>query len=175
MSAVWMSTVSASWCGIARSGLSKTSFEGWPSSGSTRSRRGRGAPGRARDRLIRGNGLPSAITRLPNASFGHTDNTKRRRTALPSPPLVRSYRTLASPHRSTPELIVMFDYVRIARRALKRSLLLGAIQLKWYRDALHLPLTPGHRELYGIIHRLYWRELRTFPNLINSRDFNDRM
>jgi hypothetical protein len=49
------------------------------------------------------------------------------------------------------------------------------IQLKWYQDSLHLPLTPGHRELYAIIHRLYWRELHGFPNLISCRDFNDKI
>jgi len=36
-------------------------------------------------------------------------------------------------------------------------------------------LTADHRELYEIIHRLCWRELGEFPNLVNCRDFNDRV
>jgi hypothetical protein len=49
------------------------------------------------------------------------------------------------------------------------------IRIKWQWDRFHLPLTPDHWELYKIIHKLSWRELKEFPNLIRCRDFNDRM
>mgnify|MGYP003612413019 FL=1 len=49
------------------------------------------------------------------------------------------------------------------------------IYLKWLTDCRRLPLTSDHWELYQIIHRLYWKDLRDFPNLVNCRDFNDRM
>jgi hypothetical protein len=58
---------------------------------------------------------------------------------------------------------------------LNKRLLRIRINLKWFRDRRHLPLTPDHKELYNIIHRLCWRELRDFPNLVNCRDFNDRI
>lgn len=38
-----------------------------------------------------------------------------------------------------------------------------------------MPLSISHRELYEIIHRLCWRELGEFPNLVDCRDFNDRI
>jgi len=61
-----------------------------------------------------------------------------------------------------------------ARRA--SSFILDArIQMKWLSDRLSLPLTSEHWELYEIIHRAAWRELRDFPNLIQPRDFNDRI
>lgn len=47
--------------------------------------------------------------------------------------------------------------------------------VKWRQDKRRLPLTPAHRELYDIIHRLCWQELGGFPDLINCRDFNDRI
>ena len=49
------------------------------------------------------------------------------------------------------------------------------IALKWLHDKRHLPLTSEHWELYDIIHHLCWRELGEFPNLINCRDFNDKI
>ena len=49
------------------------------------------------------------------------------------------------------------------------------IKAKWLSDKLQLPLTPAHYELYDIIHRRYWRRLHDFPNLINCRDFNDKI
>ena len=51
----------------------------------------------------------------------------------------------------------------------------GRVKLKWFQDSRHLPLTAAHRELYEIIHRHCWRELNDFPNLIDCRDFNDRI
>jgi len=54
-------------------------------------------------------------------------------------------------------------------------LLLILIKLKWYRDRRQLPLTPECGELYTIIHMNYWKRLRYFPNLIECRDFNDRV
>jgi hypothetical protein len=62
-----------------------------------------------------------------------------------------------------------------AKAKLDRMLLGGSIRAKWQRDKLVLPLTSSHWELYDIIHRLFWRELHDFPNLINCRDFNDRI
>lgn len=49
------------------------------------------------------------------------------------------------------------------------------IMAKWRNDRRYLPLTPAHYELYKIIHRLCWRELNDFPNLVNCRDFNDKI
>lgn len=50
-----------------------------------------------------------------------------------------------------------------------------AIKNKWAHDLRMLPLTPEHWELYVIIHKLCLRELGEFPDLINCRDFNDRI
>lgn len=66
----------------------------------------------------------------------------------------------------------------IAGRAMRKSKslwLTARIEAKWRRDSRSLPLTPAHRELYEIIHRLCWRELDDFPDLIKCRDFNDRI
>lgn len=52
---------------------------------------------------------------------------------------------------------------------------LRAIKKKWTSDSKYLPLTPDHWELYVIIHKLCLKELGEFPNLINCRDFNDRI
>lgn len=49
------------------------------------------------------------------------------------------------------------------------------IKIKWLTDKLFLPLTSEHYELYKIIHRYYWQQLHDFPNLINCRDFNDKI
>lgn len=49
------------------------------------------------------------------------------------------------------------------------------IKKKWQRDCPLLPLTKGHRKLYEIIHRLCWQKLGGFPDLVNCRDFNDRI
>jgi len=46
---------------------------------------------------------------------------------------------------------------------------------KWMRDKRHLPLIPEQWELYVIIHRLCHSELGAFPNLVNCRDFNDKI
>ena len=64
---------------------------------------------------------------------------------------------------------------RRVQMKLNRILLGGLIRAKWLRDTRILPLTSAHWELYNIIHRLCWRELHDFPNLINCRDFNDRI
>jgi len=50
-----------------------------------------------------------------------------------------------------------------------------AIKKKWASDSQELPLTADHWELYVIIHKLCLKELGEFPNLINCRDFNDRI
>ena len=49
------------------------------------------------------------------------------------------------------------------------------IRNKWRRDKRHLPLTPQHKPLYVNIHRWCWYKLRDFPDLVNCRDFNDRI
>lgn len=63
----------------------------------------------------------------------------------------------------------------LLRRKYKELSLSSAIFRKWRHDCLHLPLSSAHRELYDIIHRLCWRELHEFPNLVQCRDFNDRI
>jgi len=65
--------------------------------------------------------------------------------------------------------------LRRVQAELKRTILGGLIRAKWLRDKRVLPLTSAHWELYNIIHHLCWRELHDFPNLINCRDFNDRL
>jgi hypothetical protein len=67
------------------------------------------------------------------------------------------------------------NLARRARNRLEEEWLSLKIQAKWSRDKAYLPLTLEHRELYDIIHRLCWRELHDFPNLVNCRDFNDRI
>ena len=58
---------------------------------------------------------------------------------------------------------------------LSRSLLSVIISIKWLYDRLTLPLIKDHLELYRIIHRLCWEELGKFPDLINCRDYNDKI
>jgi hypothetical protein len=65
--------------------------------------------------------------------------------------------------------------LRHAGSKAQRGLLARRIALKWFQDKRDLPLTADHRELYNVIHRLCWRELGEFPNLINCRDFNDKI
>ncbi len=47
--------------------------------------------------------------------------------------------------------------------------------IKWFADARYLPLTREHFELYRIIHKRFFHKFGFFPDLINCRDFNDRM
>ncbi len=58
---------------------------------------------------------------------------------------------------------------------IEAAILYIKIRRKWYCDRRCLPLTHEHRELYDIIHRLTWKHLGEFPNLVNCRDFNDRI
>ncbi|MCM1983007.1 CapA family protein [Lyngbya confervoides] len=62
-----------------------------------------------------------------------------------------------------------------AKSKLSRTWLTTKIKTKWLNDKRHLPLTQAHYELYDIIHRLYWDKLHDFPDLINCRDFNDKI
>jgi lipopolysaccharide biosynthesis glycosyltransferase len=64
---------------------------------------------------------------------------------------------------------------RTWRDRLRRGILELKIRLKWFADKRHLPLTLEHWELYTICHRIFWRELHDFPNLVTPRDFNDRI
>jgi hypothetical protein len=61
------------------------------------------------------------------------------------------------------------------RKHRERHQLEKQIRLKWKIDSKHLPLTEEHWELYEIIHRKLLSELGEFPELINCRDFNDRI
>jgi len=67
------------------------------------------------------------------------------------------------------------NLIRRVHNRLQRDWLSLRIQSKWVRDKWRLPLTAEHWELYDIIHRSCWRELHDFPNLVNCRDFNDRI
>jgi len=49
------------------------------------------------------------------------------------------------------------------------------IERKWLLDCKELPLTPEHKELYVIIHQHTARKLFKFPDLVNCKDFNDRI
>jgi hypothetical protein len=67
------------------------------------------------------------------------------------------------------------DLLRLIRRKAEQASFAARISLKWQDDKRHLPLTPDHWELYDIIHRFCWRELGEFPDLVNCRDYNDRI
>ncbi len=69
----------------------------------------------------------------------------------------------------------MLRYAKITTSKIASLRLTMRIQRKWMKDRRHLPLTSSHYQLYEIIHRHYWLMLKDFPNLINCRDFNDRM
>ena len=69
----------------------------------------------------------------------------------------------------------MLSYAEMIRSKIRSLELALRIQWKWVQDCRHLPLTPSHRELYEIIHRHSWQVLNDFPNLVDCRDFNDRM
>jgi TupA-like ATPgrasp len=49
------------------------------------------------------------------------------------------------------------------------------IEDKWARDARVLPLVDEHRTLYRNIHLLCLYQLSEFPNLVDCRDYNDRI
>ncbi len=49
------------------------------------------------------------------------------------------------------------------------------LPLKWGRDWLRLPLTRRHYDLYRRIHRDSYRCTRAFPDLVNCRDYNDKI
>lgn len=63
---------------------------------------------------------------------------------------------------------------RLSQKFIRHAVSLK-ISYKWLKDSRSLPLTPDHRPLYEIIHHLCLRELGEFPNLVNCRDFNDRI
>jgi hypothetical protein len=65
--------------------------------------------------------------------------------------------------------------VRTVRSSVEAVWLTARINVKWLTDKRHLPLTTDHWALYDIIHRFCWRELQDLPNLIECRDFNDRI
>lgn len=49
------------------------------------------------------------------------------------------------------------------------------IAIKWLIDRRRLPLTEAHRPLYFVIHDVYWKNLGSFPNLIDGQGFNDKI
>jgi len=57
------------------------------------------------------------------------------------------------------------------RRAVQSAL----IRSKWKRDKKSLPLTEEHWDLYKGIHQASWLRLQDFPNLVDCRDYNDRI
>jgi len=67
------------------------------------------------------------------------------------------------------------NFARKIKRNISSLVLEKKIHFKWLNDLRYLPLTEAHCEVYNIIHRLCWRELGEFPNLVNCRDFNDRI
>lgn len=69
----------------------------------------------------------------------------------------------------------MLNLIGRTKDKLGRKWFSARIKVKWLCDKRHLPLTSAHGELYDLIHRLCWREVHDFPNLINCRDFNDRI
>lgn len=66
-------------------------------------------------------------------------------------------------------------HIKSLRRKVQEFQLMQQIKKKWIADALLLPLTSEHWELYVIIHKLCHKELGEFPNLVDCRDFNDRI
>ncbi len=66
-------------------------------------------------------------------------------------------------------------FLNMIRKKSNNLKVLFAIRKKWKQDCLQLPLSTAHWELYSIIHRLCWRELGQFPDLVNCRGFNDRI
>lgn len=57
----------------------------------------------------------------------------------------------------------------------RRVVQVALIRAKWRRDKRSLPLTIEHWELYRGIHQAAWLRLQAFPNLVDCRDYNDRI
>jgi len=74
--------------------------------------------------------------------------------------------------RSIRKIIALKQEVKVK---LNDRLLNARIKTKFFLDKLYLPLKPEHYELYQIIHKYYWNQLNDFPDLINCRDFNDKI
>jgi hypothetical protein len=49
------------------------------------------------------------------------------------------------------------------------------LHAKWLYDRFRLPLLPEHYPLYRIIQQNYHKQLGCFPNLVNCRDYNDKI
>lgn len=64
---------------------------------------------------------------------------------------------------------------RAATNAVAGLLLSARIRAKWLLDGRRLPLTQHHFTLYSIIHRLCIEHLGHFPQLVDCRDYNDRI
>ena len=69
----------------------------------------------------------------------------------------------------------MRSLIRKTRNLIKNEWLKHKISKKWNHDCQYLPLTSEHHELYEIIHRIFWRKLGEFPDLVDCRDFNDNI
>lgn len=66
-------------------------------------------------------------------------------------------------------------HIKSLRIKVKEYPLLQTIKKKWAADSKLLPLTAEHWGLYVTIHKLCLKELGEFPNLVDCRDFNDRI
>lgn len=69
----------------------------------------------------------------------------------------------------------MLELARNYKRALVKNILKISVDIKWRKDRQYLPLTNDHKELYYIIHDSCWRRLKRFPDIVNCRDFNDKI
>lgn len=49
------------------------------------------------------------------------------------------------------------------------------ISKKWQEDCKKLPLDKDNFEVYSNIHRLFYDKLKSFPDLINCKSFNDKV
>lgn len=49
------------------------------------------------------------------------------------------------------------------------------IEIKFLLDSAQLPLTKAHKALYITIHRLYFKTFTRLPNLVNCKDYNDKI
>lgn len=58
---------------------------------------------------------------------------------------------------------------------LRRAVQSVLIRSKWRRDKKILPLADEHWDLYKGIHQASWLRLQEFPNLVDCRDYNDRI
>jgi TupA-like ATPgrasp len=71
--------------------------------------------------------------------------------------------------------VKLFLFSRRIKARLSSTYFEAKLRAKWMSDKRRLPLNYNHKELYDIIHRHCFCELGEFPNLVNCRDFNDKI